>query len=76
MTPMTPLTPRKIEAIPSWAAEYLALLDDCEARESRLTDWQRGFVDSMRKQIEGGRQPTAKQVEALSDVWERATARG
>lgn len=60
----------------SWADEYITLLDDCEQRESRLTDWERGFVDSLRKQIEAGRRPSAKQIDALDNVWERATARG
>lgn len=60
----------------SWTAEYLTLLDDCEKREERLTDWERGFVDSMRRQIECGLRPTAKQIERLDEVWEKATARG
>ena len=60
----------------TWADEYLTMLDDCEKRESRLTDWERGFVDSLRRQLEQGRRPSEKQVESLDAVWERATARG
>lgn len=60
----------------TWADEYLQMLDDCERRESRLTDWERGFVDSLRHQIEAGRAPSPKQIETLDRVWERATARG
>lgn len=60
----------------TWADEYLTMLDDCEKREERLTDWERGFVDSLRRQIEQGRRPSAKQVETLDNCWERATARG
>jgi hypothetical protein len=60
----------------TWADEYLTLLDDCENREERLTDWERGFVDSLRNQIEHGRRPSQKQIDALDTVWERATARG
>ena len=59
-----------------WADEYLILLEDCEAREERLTDWERGFVDSLRDQIERGCRPSPKQIEILDNVWERATARG
>ena len=59
-----------------WTSEYLTLLDDCEKREERLSDWERGFVDSLRQQIAQGRRPTAKQVEMLDATWERATARG
>jgi len=28
----------------SSADEYLTLLDDCEKREERLTDWERDFA--------------------------------
>ena len=60
----------------TWADEYTTLLDDCEAREARLTDWERTFVDSLRRQITEGRRPTPKQIEALDRAWERATAKG
>ena len=60
----------------TWADDYLTLLDDCEKREERLTDWERGFVDSLRRQIEHGRRPSQKQIESLDSMWERATARG
>jgi len=56
--------------------EYLTMLDDLEKREERLTDWERGFVDSLRSQIERDRRPSAKQIESLDGIWERATARG
>lgn len=56
--------------------ETLTLLDDCEARESRLTDWERSFVDSLRSQIEAGRTLTTKQIDTLDTIWEKATARG
>lgn len=59
-----------------WADEYLTMIDDCEARESRLADWERDFVSSIRSQLEAGRSLTQKQTETLDTVWERATARG
>jgi hypothetical protein len=55
--------------------EYLTMLDDCEMREGRLNDWERGFVDSLRSQIEWGRRPSFNQIESLNGVWERAMAR-
>ena len=60
----------------SWAEEYITLLDDCEKREDRLTDWERTFVDSLRSQLEAGRRPSQKQIDALDSIWERATAKG
>jgi hypothetical protein len=62
--------------VSDWTSEYVTLLDDCEKREERLSDWERGFVDSLRRQITQGHRPAAKQVEALDTIWERATARG
>lgn len=60
----------------AWTSEYLTLLDDCEKREQRLSDWERGFVDSLRHQLEAGRRPSTRQVETLDTIWERVTARG
>lgn len=60
----------------TWADEYLMLLEDCERRSDKLSDWECGFVDSLQRQLSEGRRPTAKQIEALDRVWEKATARG
>ena len=60
----------------TWADEYLTMLDDCEQREEQLTDWERGFVDSLRAWIERDRRPSDKQIETLDNIWEKATARG
>lgn len=56
--------------------EYLTMLDDCEKRESRLSDWERTFIDSLRRQVERGHGLSKKQIEILDATWERATARG
>lgn len=56
--------------------EHEQMVDDCEQREERLSDWDRGFVDSIGKQLRDGRSLTAKQAAALETIWERATARG
>lgn len=57
-------------------AEHQQLVDDCKARESRLSDWERGFVDSIEHQLAAGRTLSPKQSATLDDIWERATARG
>ena len=59
-----------------WQDEYLAMIHDCEQREGRLSDWERGFIDSLAQQIERGKVPTPKQVDRLNETWERVTARG
>ena len=58
----------------TWVDEYATMLKDCEKRSEWLTEWDRGFVESLRRQIADGRQPSAKQIEKLDNVWERVTA--
>lgn len=60
----------------TWADEYLTLLEDCERRSDKLSDWECGFVDSLQRQLSEGRRPSAKQIATLDRVWEKATARG
>lgn len=60
----------------NWADEYITLVEDCEKREERLTDWERTFIDSIRSQLENGRRPTQKQIDVLDNIWEKATKRG
>ena len=62
--------------ISSWAEESLTLIADCEHRSERLSDWEANFIDSLRRQIEDGRRPTANQAEALDKIWQQATAHG
>lgn len=57
-------------------SEAMTLVDDCIERESRLSDWERSFVDSIADQLGRGRSLTVKQIETLEEVWERATAKG
>ena len=60
----------------TWADEYLRMVTDCENRESRLSDWERGFIDSIKHQLESGRALSVNQIETLDTIWEKATARG
>lgn len=53
------------------------LIDDCETRESRLSNWERQFLDSLKAQLAvAGGAPTSRQREKLEEIWERVTARG
>ena len=60
----------------TWDSVYIDQIEDCEKRESRLTEWERSFIASIRSQIERGRRPTPKQIETLDRIWEQATAKG
>ena len=56
--------------------DEMQLIADCEARESRLSDWERGFIDSIKSQIEDGKSLTPKQCDRLNTIWDRVTSRG
>lgn len=58
----------------TWVDEYMTLVEDCEKRESRLTEWEVGFVDSIRHQLDKEKPLSAKQIETLEKIWERVTA--
>lgn len=59
-----------------WTEEYAKMLDDCEKRESRMTEWEQQFCDSLSNQLARGRTPSAKQIETLDRIWEKVTASG
>ena len=56
--------------------EHLRMIEDCEKRESRLTEWQATFIDSISNQLGNGRSLSPKQAETLDDIWEKVTAGG
>lgn len=56
--------------------EHEQMVADCEARESRLGDWARSFIDSIGRQMAAGRTLSPKQIERLDEVWEEATKAG
>lgn len=57
-------------------SEHMTMVEDCEARESRLSDWERQFIDSIKSQLSDGKSLSQKQSDRLDEVWEKATAKG
>lgn len=53
--------------------EHQQMVQDCENRESKLTDWERGFIDSIGTQLANGHTLSQKQAEQLDEIWERVT---
>lgn len=54
-----------------------AMIGDCETRESRLSAWERSFIESINAQWFEYRRPlTDKQYQTLSKIWDRATENG
>lgn len=54
-------------------SEHETMVEDCENRESRLTDWERLFISSISDQLCKGGTLTERQAEKLDDIWERVT---
>lgn len=59
-----------------WSDEYMTLIEDCERRSDRLSDWEAGFIDSLTKWLAEGKRPTPKQVDTLDNIWEKVTRHG
>lgn len=57
----------------TWADEYLTLVEDCEKRESKLTEWEAGFIDSIHHRLEQELPLSVKQTETLDKIWEHVT---
>ena len=49
------------------------MIEDCMNRESKLSDWEAGFIDSLDSQLRGENSLTQKQQEKLEQIWERIT---
>lgn len=59
-----------------WRDEYYQLIDDCEARDSKLSAWDVDFLASIRKRLDGNGTLTPKQTEKLDEIWEKVTKNG
>lgn len=53
--------------------EHVQMIKDCEERESKLTDWERSFIDSLTKRVEAGRALSKPQADRLNEIWDRIT---
>jgi hypothetical protein len=51
--------------------EYLVACLGEEANDSKFTDWERGFIMSLVKQVGQGRKLSDKQKEILERLWEK-----
>lgn len=53
--------------------EVSTMIDDCENRESRLSDWELGFISSISERVGRGNSLTALQLSRLNEIWEKVT---
>lgn len=53
--------------------EHATMIEDCQNREEKLSDWEREFIDSIETQMARGQSLTPKQVDVLDRIWEKVT---
>jgi hypothetical protein len=54
--------------------DWPSMIEDCQNREEKLTDWERSFIDSIERQLsQPGSSLSEKQRETLDRIWERVT---
>lgn len=49
------------------------MIEDCEARDSKLSEWEQQFIASIGEQLAEGGGLSQKQRERLEQIWERIT---
>lgn len=49
------------------------MIEDCEARDSKLSEWEQQFIDSIGRQSARTGGLSQKQTERLKQIWERIT---
>ena len=54
--------------------EQEQMIEDCQQRESRLSDWERKFIDDIDQRLGvGGESLSEKQADKLESIWDRVT---
>lgn len=53
--------------------EHIDMVEDCEKRESKLSEWEKGFIQSIGEQLRRGSSLTDRQVETLDKIWSKVT---
>lgn len=52
--------------------EHQQMIEDCMERDTKLTEWEQRFIDSLAKQV-SHRALSERQAERLEQIWERVT---
>lgn len=54
-------------------SDQIQMVLDCEARQSKLTDWETNFIDSVGNQLADDMKLSPKQDNLLEQIWEKVT---
>lgn len=53
-------------------AEWNLMVEDCEVRQERMSEWEQRFIDSISRR----ESLTPKQEGTLNEIWKKVTADG
>lgn len=56
--------------------DHLQMIEDCEARESRMSNWERDFIASCSERLGEDKSLTPGMSEKLEEIWDKVTAGG
>jgi hypothetical protein len=49
------------------------MIDDCEARDTKMSEWEQNFISDISKVLSDGKALTIRQEAKLEMIWERVT---
>ena len=53
--------------------EHQQMIEDCEKRQQKLSEWELQFIDSISNQLGKGKSLTDKQAARLEAIWDKVT---
>ncbi len=53
--------------------EHVQMVADCMKRDSKMSEWEIHFIDSVSMQLDKGRALTEKQADRLELIWNKVT---
>jgi len=56
--------------------EWRQMVDDCMDRESKLSEWEFSFIDSLNILLDNDYSLSLKQIDVLDRIWENVTKNG
>jgi len=51
-------------------------MSNVQLDSTRMNDWERGFVQTIKRLLQKGPRSTARQLEKLDQIWQRVTDNG
>lgn len=57
----------------NFAEEVNQMIEDCEKRQEKMSEWEQNFIDSLSNQLGKGKSISPKQYTVLERIWEKIT---